>query len=774
LDAMSSTNLLERLKRARIVQVLLVYLGASWVILQIAEVLSEALSLPAWVLPVCVLLLMVGLIIILATAWVQSLPATTAAEEAGEIPTDWEVAPGDALATLRSGKLPHLTWGRAILGGVVALSLLFGGTGLYVGLTGRPGLVGPQEAGADVAAAGIAVLPFAVTGGEELELWRDGLVDVFSTNLDGMGGFRTIDSRTVLARWRERVVGVESPDMETALRVAAETGARYGLVGTLVGNPAGIRISAELVDLSNRAKIVQVAEEGAADQVLDLTSSLSVDLIRELLGATAQRAVQDVRLGALTTTSLPALRAYLEGEAAFRDANFAAALASYEKAVELDSLFALAWMRLSSAYGWMENIGSTAGGAAGERSAALVDRLPARDRVLVQATEAARTGDASFYPRIREAVTLYPDDPDLWFELGEYIYHVGVSLGLATWAQGMEAFEKAVELDPDFGPYQVHPLELTIARGDREGAEARLARYREATEDERNITEFSLAIPLLLGDSAEYRQALEASLTTDIGLLNRIRIAYTNMVDDYDRLVEMLWVNRNRAGADHQWILYGLGAQGALARADRLLDSLDVTVSIKGLAVGWMLGGWSTAVEMSHRSAADPAVCEEPTVNSQCQLFVGWGLARSGDVAGARRSARYLRTRAETSEFSAQAADAVEGTIAAEEGRVAEARRLLGPIAGTTGNPASLARISLAEVELGEGNTTEAIRFYTGELDSYNRFHASRALAHIYDERGDVDQARSYYRRFLTITRAGDQALPEIVEAKAVLARLGG
>ena len=82
-------------------------------------------------------------------------------------------------------------------------------------------------------------------------------------------------------------------------------------------------------------------------------------------------------------------------------------------------------------------------------------------------------------------------------------------LGLASWAQAMEAFEKAVELDPDFGPYQVHPLELTIAEGDRADAEARLARYREATEDERNITEFSLAIPILLGDSAELRQALE-------------------------------------------------------------------------------------------------------------------------------------------------------------------------------------------------------------------------------------------------------------------------
>jgi tetratricopeptide (TPR) repeat protein len=771
---MTSPNLLERLKRARTVQILLVYLGASWVILQIAEVLGEALSLPEWVLPVCVLLLLVGLVITLATAWVQSLPSTTAAEEAGEIPTDWQVAPVEALASLKSGKLPHLTWARAILGGLVALSLLFGGTGLYLGFSGSPRLVGPEEAGADVAAAGIAVVPFAVTGGEDLNLWREGLVDVLTTNLDGMGGFRTIDSRTVLAQWRDQVGDADSPDLRTSLQVAARTGARYGLVGALVGNPAGIRVSAELFDLSSGEKVVQVSQEGAADQVLDLTSSLSVAIIRELLGATGQGTVQDVRLDALTTTSLPALRAYLEGEATFRDADFAAAVASYEEAVELDSLFALAWMRLSNAYGWLDDIGSAAGANAGERAAALVDRLPARDRVLVQASEAARTGDAAFFPTIREAVTLYPDDPDIWFELGEYIYHGGVELGLATWTQAREAFERAIELDPDFGPYQVHPLEMVIAAGDREEAEVRLARYREATEDVRNITEFSLAIPLLLGDSTEFLQALEASRSTDVGLLQRIRIAYTNRVDEYDRIREMLWVNRDRAGSDHSWILYNLISEGALRRTDRLMDSLDVSVATKGLAMGWLLGTWAPGEELPHRSAADPRSCEEPAVNTSCQFFVGWGLARTGDLAGARESARILRGRAESSELSARGADLVDGTIAAEGGRVAEARRLLGPVSQHPGNEGALARLSLAELELAEGNTAEAIRYYQGALDTYGRFYVSLALARIYDERAETDLARDFYRRFLTITRAGDQDLPEIVEAKAALAGLDG
>lgn len=772
-------TLLQRLRKAKIVQVLAVYLGASWVVLQIADVLQDAVGLPQWVSGLAVLLLLIGLVIILATAWVQSLNTTTAREEAGEIPTDWQIAPAEALKSLRSGRLPHLTWGRAIMGGVVALSLLFGGTGMYVGLTGGARLLGPTEAGADVAAAGIAVVPFDVTGGEDLNLWREGMVDLLATNLDGMGGFRTIDSRTVMAQWRERVPGEETPDLRTALEAAARTGARYAVVGAMVGNPAGVRMSADIYDLSSGAKVGQVSQEGGADEVLTLTSALSVDLTRELLAETGQGGVQDVRLPGLTTTSLPALRAYLEGEAVFRQANFAAAVAAYERAVALDSLFALAWLRLSNSYGWLDDIGSAAGARAGERAGALLDRLPARDRILVQASEAARTGDPSYFHEVQEGVRLYPDDPDLWFELGEYIYHVGLGAGVATLDQAMEAFNRAVALDPGFGPYRVHPLELTIAAGDRAAAEEGLEQYRNATEDIRNVKEFSIALPLLLGSDDEAAQAVAASLNEDIGIIGRIRTSYTSRQDRYDRLHDLLWANRSRAGADHQWILYGLGAQGALARAARLTDSLDLAVSIKGLGAGWMLGGWSTADETALMRYARPEVCEQPSLNTACLYFVGWGLARSGHLAEARATLERLRYWASQAEGDAarartRYAEMVQGTIAAAEGRAAEARRLLAPLAPMGDNPGLLARTALADLEWAEGNATEAIRYYSGNLYDYNRYQAVLGLARIFEERGDMEQARKHYRSFVTMTRLGDPDLPEIVAAREALVRVGG
>jgi hypothetical protein len=77
-------------------------------------------------------------------------------------------------------------------------------------------------------------------------------------------------------------------------------------------------------------------------------------------------------------------------------------------------------------------------------------------------------------------------------------------------------------------------------------------------------------------------------------------------------------------------------------------------------------------------------------------------------------------------------------------------------------------------LEAAQGNITEAIDYLEGNLYRYTRFHVTRRLAQLHEERGATEQARAYYRSYLTITRAGDQDLPEIVEAREALARLGG
>jgi hypothetical protein len=122
-------------------------------------------------------------------ARVQAKPTTSRREASGEVPGDWEVAPKALVGDLLAGEIPHLTWGRSTLAGVLALSIMLGLAGLTVIFgCSIPSFrtPGPAEAGADPAPTGEAVAPFDIVG-EGSELWREGAVDTLATSLDGPG-----------------------------------------------------------------------------------------------------------------------------------------------------------------------------------------------------------------------------------------------------------------------------------------------------------------------------------------------------------------------------------------------------------------------------------------------------------------------------------------------------------------------------------------------------------------------------------------------------------
>ena len=325
----------DRLKRARIVRVLAVYLGAAWGVLEVADLLQDSLALPDWVVPVALLLLLIGLVVIISTAFVQAMPGTEERQDSGELPGAWEVDPKDIAASLKKGRLPHLTWGRSILGGVFAFWFLFGLAGLYVVIKDRGESFAPVEAIAGEAAEGIAIVPFTVRGAD-LEVWREGMVDLLSTSLDNVGGYRTIDSRTVMARWNEAVVEGEIADLATTLDVARAAGARYVINGSVLAIGTDVRLAADVYDVATGREVGSGQVEGPADSVLFMANRLGVQTLQALLAEEGGEGVTARAAMSLTTASLPALKAYLEGEAYYRKADFDRSIEAYERALVED------------------------------------------------------------------------------------------------------------------------------------------------------------------------------------------------------------------------------------------------------------------------------------------------------------------------------------------------------------------------------------------------------------------------------------------------------
>jgi hypothetical protein len=120
-------NLLSEIHRRSLWRVLGVYLGASWIVLEVVDGISEAAGLPDWLPSFALVLLLIGLPIVLATAFVQ-----VRGEEKTQA-TSTESSPSPSLA-VGTGSLDRpstrppliyrlLTWRRAITAGVLALAL---------------------------------------------------------------------------------------------------------------------------------------------------------------------------------------------------------------------------------------------------------------------------------------------------------------------------------------------------------------------------------------------------------------------------------------------------------------------------------------------------------------------------------------------------------------------------------------------------------------------------------------------------------------------------
>jgi tetratricopeptide (TPR) repeat protein len=790
---MQKPDLWTRIKEARIVQVLVVYLGACWGILQVVDVLQGNLALPEWVSPVALILLLIGLVIILATAWVQSLPSTTARERAGEVPTDWEVAPREMLGSLAAGDLPHLTWGRSILGGVLALSLMFGLAGAAAILRGpipalAPG-VGPTEAGASAPAEGIAILPFDATGPDS-ELWREGMVDLLSRGLDGMGGYRTIDSRTVLARWDRMVPEGEKVELQEALKVAGATDARFAVVGSAVSLGGEVRLSAEIYDLGNRQKVGQAQVEGPPDDLLELVDQLAVEVSRALLAGEGGVEALENRIESLTTHSLPALRAYLEGAALYRRADFPRAADAFLEAIGYDSTFALAYFRLDASYGSMEVYGTEEARFAAEGVARFEDRLPPRARRIVEAGQILAQEDLSRIPYLVETTRRFPDDPEGWFWLGEMYFHLG-GPALVPMKETLETWERALELDPGFAPTYIHLIQCYIALGDSAQARRYLGEYQKlAPEDSHQAVALELAYDLVFGTPQAKEDARRRipEVSDHVALDIWSGLGHSRSSDEAR---EVLARERVRVGQTDflESLIWAEVSQGRVADAyaslasDTHLPAPDRATLLYGLVA--LTGVAPTQPDLQPAVMLRPSSCESATT-TDCLLAVGAYAVDRGDREGVAAALQSMTERGEeanakddsptTSDPWVTSRAALEGYGLWRGGKPREAFELLKSIQGKAmefrGFRETLVRLWLGDLAGEIGEVEASARYLESIRLTELRWYGDSHLVEAYAAANLPGKARKAGEDFLASWAGADPGLPQVAQVTEALARL--
>jgi tetratricopeptide (TPR) repeat protein len=196
----------------------------------------------------------------------------------------------------------------------------------------------------------------------------------------------------------------------------------------------------------------QASEPGMIDR-------LSEETRQRLRESPAEVSASRVDVASATTASFEAYAHYFRGEQAMDAARYQEALEAYQRALAADPEFALAHYRIAY-LGEFTGLDPEARRAAIEAAVRSASRVPAKERLLIQAWKAHVDGDQEQAHRLYErAVQAYPQDKEVLYMAGDLRFHEGEQ------EKALALFERALELDPVWEPALMHVMDALARLG---------------------------------------------------------------------------------------------------------------------------------------------------------------------------------------------------------------------------------------------------------------------------------------------------------------------
>jgi hypothetical protein len=326
----------------------------------------------------------------------------------------------------------------------------------------------------------VAVAPFDVIG-TGVGTWREGVMDLLSRNLDGAGPLRTVLPAVVLRSWNQMA------QLASAQQLGRRTGAELCITGSVVSSGAdSLLLSARVLDVGTSETLGEVRVAGTASRIDRAVDSLTMGLL-EAIGRS--RPIGAVRLASIHSASLPALKAYLEGEQYFRRAAWDSAAGYFERAAALDPGFALAFHRIFESRGFptpgLDSLVWTYALRAGALNRGLAVReslVVAADSILAPIMVGSVPDTVTPHQVSRALATLqvaarqFPNDPEVWYQLGKTRSRFGWIVGIVP-QQALEPLDRSISLDSAFAPAYVEALQIAMMAGGPRATERYLTAY---------------------------------------------------------------------------------------------------------------------------------------------------------------------------------------------------------------------------------------------------------------------------------------------------------
>ena len=622
----------------------------------------------------------------------------------------------------------------------------------------------------------VAVLPFQVRGSQELAYLGEVMVDLLSRQIDGTDVLGAVDSHLILRDAAAQARAATDPDV--ARDLASGLGADLFVMGDIVEAGGRIRIGASLYEANGVGAPVQAEVEGLASDLFPLVDQLALRLLGGRI--TAEGSGRLTRLAAASTRSLPALRAYLEGERALHEEDYSAAVAAFQSAVAADSLFVFADFRLA--------VAGAAGGhrelarVAAERASARSADLAPHDRLLVQAYAAHLGGDPDLAERLyRQVLDDYPTDGEAWLYLGEVLYHDNPARGRSS-AEARDALEEALALGSASGESRKHLLELAALQGRWEDLETLLAEFHPdgvLPLEWRAVTTFATddrAAQQALTD--EIAAVLEAAHPFAYPVAIDYVASLTENVEAAEGLARLL--TRPSRSPDQQAMGHRLLAELALARGawgtaqEEIAEAAQLDEESVFLQAALLTSLPMIPVERAELEALRArirALESRPFFGEQALYHGALLSARLGDQAAVARALPVLARRlaAGGGGMDGPAPDPVllRAFAARWAGRPDEGLAVLDSTSGHAGTPDG--RFLRAELLLERGSYRDALRWYDTLRPEGIFYRPVVALrrAEAYAKMNQPEQARPHYAQFAEAWKSSDAALRPLVAQAA-------
>jgi DNA-binding SARP family transcriptional activator/TolB-like protein len=658
-------------------------------------------------------------------------------------------------------------------------------------------LVRPTPPAPSVSPLTIAVLPFSYRGSPAFSYLSEGMVDLLSAKLEGATGVRPVDSRALLTFAGSK--GVDDPQRGDL--VARRFGAGLFVLGSVTEAGGRLEVSTTVYEAGARRRSSFAATAGSEAEVFDLADRLAGQILAEAQDEPDQFA----RIAGQTTTSLPALKAYLEGEREMRTGRGPnRAEEAFRRAVQLDTSFALAYYKLGALTGDVAMV---------DRALRHSDRLGEHHRGLLLALAAWLRGDhAAADQQYRGILAAYPDDAEAWAMLSRLTLYKGHLLGRA-WIDAREPFERVLALDPG-SKWPVFWLSTIAAR------EGRLTDLDSLTD---RLLRFDL-IPYWKANVLGQRAIARGDTAGEARFVADLRKRPDIWAQDGAGVVS--WTTGNLSAGRRLWRLitepsrsvgYRVMAHVTLAKIEltngrwnaasaelEALEALDRAAALEHrafyaltrfreaprselVALRDSLQRWDPS---SARSEGDGLIAMHRGLHPYIRLYLlGLLSARLHDEPAARRYMAELE-RADRSSprgrFAADEAQIIRSELAWIRGRRQEALTLLegtqfwsnnSALEGGGDSPFTIhlhERFARPELLYQLGREDEALPWYRSlAYDFLYTGPAELRQAQIYERKGDRRRAIEHYSRFLELWRDSDPALqPLVQQARDALARL--